>query len=256
MGKKIAAVIIVMVVCAVGVVLWSLAGKEKNQSGEKVPSALGTTKQEWKEEEIAPDKLIIFGTYEQDGNEDNGKEPLEWIILDKHDDKMLVITRYIIDSHRYNIREDTTWETSEMREWLNGEVLEETFTEEERERILSSELENPDNPDSLVEGGNATIDYIFLLSTEEVIEYFEKPSDAKAYKTAYVVDKMVFINDENQEKLDNGEKLAAGWTLRTPGLDSMHVSGAYSYGSLLNTSGNEVSNNSNNIRPAMWITIE
>ena len=40
-------------------------------------------------------ETLMFGSYEQDGDEENGPEPIEWIVLDKDDEgNILVISRY------------------------------------------------------------------------------------------------------------------------------------------------------------------
>ena len=41
--------------------------------------------------------FILFGEYEQDNDESTGKEAIEWLVLDKQEDKMLVISRYGLD---------------------------------------------------------------------------------------------------------------------------------------------------------------
>ena len=43
-------------------------------------------------------EILSFGAYEQDNNTSNGKEEIEWIVLDKKDDRMLVISRYALDN--------------------------------------------------------------------------------------------------------------------------------------------------------------
>ena len=50
-----------------------------------------------------------------------------------------------------------------MREYLNGEFYN-SFDIAERERIIASENENPDNPWYAASGGKPTDDKIFLLS--------------------------------------------------------------------------------------------
>ena len=45
---------------------------------------------------------VLFGAYEQDNDLDNGKEAIEWRVLDKKDDKILVISRYALDYMDFN----------------------------------------------------------------------------------------------------------------------------------------------------------
>ncbi|MBP3696995.1 MAG: hypothetical protein J6J45_05560, partial [Clostridia bacterium] len=63
---------------------------------------------------------ITFGSYEQDNDLSNGKEPIEWLVLDKQDGKVLVISKYALDAKPYNDEYvDVTWETCTLRSWLN-----------------------------------------------------------------------------------------------------------------------------------------
>jgi len=45
---------------------------------------------------------ITFGAYEQDYNTSNGKEAIEWLVLEKKNNRLLVISRYALDCKRYN----------------------------------------------------------------------------------------------------------------------------------------------------------
>ena len=59
---------------------------------------------------------IYFGEYEQDNEISTGKEAIEWLVLDKQEDKMLVISRYGLDCQPYHTEyEEITWETCSLR---------------------------------------------------------------------------------------------------------------------------------------------
>ena len=52
---------------------------------------------------------VTFGSYEQDNDTSNGKEPLEWIVLSYQDGKSLLISKYGLDCQPYNtVRADMT----------------------------------------------------------------------------------------------------------------------------------------------------
>ena len=59
---------------------------------------------------------IIFGTYEQDNNPDNGPEPIEWDVLDSKDGNVLVVSKYVLDWKEYqtptSARTTATWESA------------------------------------------------------------------------------------------------------------------------------------------------
>lgn len=46
---------------------------------------------------------FTFGHYEQDNNSSNGKEPIEWLVLDRKGNEVLVISKYCLDSKPYAI---------------------------------------------------------------------------------------------------------------------------------------------------------
>ena len=46
--------------------------------------------------------IVTFGRYEQDGNEENGPEGIEWIVLDVQDGKVLLLSKYGLEVKPYN----------------------------------------------------------------------------------------------------------------------------------------------------------
>ena len=45
---------------------------------------------------------ITFGKYEQDGNRENGKEDIDWKVIKKEKNKMMVISDKILAYEPYN----------------------------------------------------------------------------------------------------------------------------------------------------------
>ena len=77
---------------------------------------------------------VIFGSYEQDGNTGNGAEDIEWIILARTGDNALLLSKYGLDTKRYNEGYgDVTWGQSDIRSWLNGSFMDTAFTVRSRE---------------------------------------------------------------------------------------------------------------------------
>lgn len=97
----------------------------------------------------------------------------EWRVLDIKNNAALVLTENIIELRAYHNRPgDVTWANSELREYLNGAFLN-TFTEEDRLKIIPATVVNSDHPWFDTNGGDDTVDNIFLLSIEEVAcKYF------------------------------------------------------------------------------------
>ena len=52
--------------------------------------------------EINSVATVKLGKYEQDNNFDNGKEDIEWIVVEKEGGKALLLSKYIIDLKQYD----------------------------------------------------------------------------------------------------------------------------------------------------------
>lgn len=100
-----------------------------------------------------------------------------WLVLDVQGNKALIFSanqsykKYDDTPYYYSHKEEPyTWEISYLRKYLNGEYYN-NFTIPERNRILTTDLVNEDNPDWGSEGGNNTQDKIFVLSASEMERY-------------------------------------------------------------------------------------
>ncbi len=196
----------------------------------------------WNPQDYDSDNLsIIFGSYEQDNNLDNGAEPLEWNVIKEEDGKVLLICRYGIEAMQYHTSDDdVTWETCSLRQWLNHDFIDMAF-DDEKEDIQLSLLENKDG--MLSKGGNTTQDYVFLLSEEEFNENME--FDAKTQLSEYAGKKVdtVYIK---------GNFLARAW-LRTPGA-AQNAAAVIDIQGHLEREGDYNCMAVNAVRPAMWVT--
>ncbi len=136
-------------------------------------------------------EYVTLGTYEQDGNEDNGKEPIEWLVLTQEDDKMLVVSKNCLDYLRYpdDWESNICWETSSLRDYLNGDFINNTFSKEDQQSILQTKNQNKASDDyySTVDG-NTTEDKVFLLSIDEVQKYLPASTSSESSKIAYGTD--------------------------------------------------------------------
>ena len=165
--------------------------------------------------------IVTFGMYEQDNIISNGSEPIEWVVLDQKHGKVLLLSKYALDCRQYNEEwVDITWENCTLRSWLNDEFLKTAFHERERSYIAVTQLSNADNSEYGTSGGNNTEDKIFLLSKEEVLNYFssdprEWDPARRAQVTDYAKAQGIYWCDWNEETYGN-----AWWWLRSPGLNS------------------------------------
>lgn len=95
-----------------------------------------------------------------------------WIILDKQEDKVLCIKKKPISNVVYNTNDrNVTWETSQLRNYLNSEYMKEKFCEEEIAKIELTKVTTNDNTKYTTKGGNPTQDKLYILSLEEVLKY-------------------------------------------------------------------------------------
>lgn len=74
--------------------------------------------------------IVTYGHYEQDLNTNNGKEPIEWIVLqyDAENGKCLLLSLYALDARRFDLSTYQGWDMSEIRSWLNGTFLNNAFS--------------------------------------------------------------------------------------------------------------------------------
>ena len=162
-------------------------------------------------------EYVTLGTYEQDGNEDTGKEPIEWLVLKQDDEKMLVVSKYCLDYLTYpdDWTSNIIWETSSLRSHLNSEFFNNAFTSDEQQAVLLSEIQNKASEDyySTVDG-NPTQDRVFLLSIDEVQAYLPASTSSEPSKRAYGTDYLYGILQEHQAygNVQNGDPVM--WALR------------------------------------------
>ncbi len=189
---------------------------------------------------------FIWGTYEQDADESNGQEDIVWIILDSTDDAVLLLSLKNLDTLRYNETESgsATWETCTLRTWLNGSFLDTAFTEEERARIMATDISTADNDVFGTPGGNDTTDNVFLLSIEEVTRYFPVPEDRQALNTDYA---------RTHGAYDNGGY--GNWWLRSPGTNSSAAKTVSCFGGESSDSGTQMWDDINAVRPSLWLNV-
>ena len=123
-------------------------------------------------------ETVYFGHYEQDNDLSNGKEPIEWIVLEVQDGKSLLLSKYVIDAHPYNSNSDSNiWEESSLRKWLNGSFFSTAFSDTQKPFILLTDVDNSEMQDYSWwshGGSDNTEDRLFVLSYAETIIFKEQ----------------------------------------------------------------------------------
>ena len=127
--------------------------------------------------------IIQFGNYHG---------VIDWLVLDKCDNKLLIVTRDCIDSLPYDSQHGACfWRFSSLREWLNNGFIKETFSEDEQKSINSTKI--------LIDDVSATIDKVFLLSFKECSEYFYRDKVKNAVIN-YLTDNGIVHNSKKAPK--------------------------------------------------------
>lgn len=187
---------------------------------------------------------VTFGRYEQDNRMENGKEPLEWIVLDVQDNQAMLLSKYCIDTVIfYPERVPMYWGKSDLRVWMNGDFLQEAFTPEEQASILTTTVKNA-NPHGMKGAGDDTLDKIYLLSKTEVLRYFPEMADRVAYPTEYAKSKGCTVDSKTG---------SCRWWTRTSGARKMDICGMRLDGRITSYGMQDVDWPTNTMRPVMWI---
>ena len=198
----------------------------------------------------------------------------DWRVLDVQSDRAKIITEHVIEHRQYHHTwEAVTWETSDIRRWLNNDFIH-RFSESDRARIVETHVINNANPWDFTDwgwyantpGGNDTMDRIFLLSIDEVLRYFgdsglvalgatmgANEREAYGYKMWWGMG----INDQYNEArvARNLNGLASLWCLRSPGRTPNYAAVVFAEGILLILGSNFVWSEPG-VRPVLWLSLE
>ena len=172
---------------------------------------------------------IYFGNYWQNDTNGDGKadqndqkEPIKWRVLSVNGNDAFLLADKNLDDKLYN-KEHTsvTWATCTLRTWLNDTFLNTAFTPAEQTAIKNTTVVNKDNPYYGTEGGENTIDKVYLLSIAEVCntaygfngEFDTNSETREAKNTAYAKECGAWTSTSTEYE-GNG-----WWWLRSPGTD-------------------------------------
>ena len=192
----------------------------------------------------APGDTVYFGTY--------AGVNIEWLILTKKDNKLLLISEKGLAIKKYNDKftTDVTWENCDLRNW--SEVFSTTAFSTNEQMMIQ--------PTSLDEG---TTDKVFVLSVSEFNEYFSGKESSKCVPTVYA---------KSNGALDGIDDTNCWWWLRTPSGYKSRIACVNNFGSIeprgaemYSDSGISLGNGDGVIyeryknicvRPAMWISVK
>lgn len=170
--------------------------------------------------------VVEFGSYEQDGDTSNGKEPIEWRVLAVEGNRAYVVSQKALDARAFNADEDdgNDWNSSDLKKWLENDFASQAFTGDEMKEI----------------NGVPT-----LLSVDEANNYFKSDNDRICMPTQQAVSNGAWTTD------DNG---ACYWWLRSPGDLSDCAARVRADGDVY-SAGDCVDYTDNAVRPALWVNL-
>lgn len=134
-------------------------------------------------ETYKPGDIITFGHYEADGDSSNGKEAIEWQVLECDGKRAKLISVWGLEAKKFNDYEadNVTWEICTLRNWLNEAFLNTAFTSEEQAQLEEVHVRSGVFP------GTITCDKVWLLSIPEVKKYFKDENARLCYPTQHAI---------------------------------------------------------------------
>lgn len=130
----------------------------------------------------------MFGQYEQDGNLDNGSEPIAWQVLDVQGGKALLMSRYALDCLPFHDEKtDAAWNQSALNAWLQAD-FHAAFTDAEWAAIAPVTLADTaadGNPEWQNTDAEPAETHVFLLSYAQVMQYLPEQEQRKVSGTEY-----------------------------------------------------------------------
>ena len=203
-------------------------------------------------------EIVTFGSYRQlvDSTE---KQPIEWYVLSDDGNQMLLYSKYILDLQQfYSERTSVSWKDNLLREWLNNDFYDMAFTDDEKESIILTKLNNID----YIVGDYTTEDRVFLLAYKDLINseygfstnHKEKSVNRRSAPTPYIVERMKieFDHDISKNKTRTSyEKPSYVYALRSREDKEYRIDSVDSLGFV--SRDNYLVNDSIFIRPAIYV---
>lgn len=171
---------------------------------------------------------IKLGKYEQDGNISNGKESIEWIILDTHSEEnsVLLISKYCLEFKQYHNASpymdsegnyDFTrnigiaWVDCDLRRWLNSDFYAKVFSNIEKSKLIPINIIY--SLDLMNDNSHWITDNVSILSTEEAQRLFNNQVQLSTSATV-----QAYLNRDDKYNLTGAQKHSkyiASWWLRS-----------------------------------------
>lgn len=204
-----------------------------------------------------PGDTVVFGGYLTGSftKPSDDKAPLEWKVLAREGNKLLVTTVNLPDAKPFDETgsEAVTWKTCSLRKWLNESFYNEAFTPRERAMISKAKVVTMPYGQQDAEE-EVTLDRIFLLSVEECKKYFADKADMVTPPSDLAIGTSG-ICDSADVNEDGAILLSYSYWLRTCTPDIGCVSTVYVDG-FIEMDAADADRTDILVRPAMWVEIK
>ena len=178
--------------------------------------------------------IVHLGTFEYD----ESPEPMEWIVVEAKDGKALLVSKNVIDSLPFcSDSGQNGWENSGIRSWLNTQLYDSAFTEDEKSIILTTQTGKDQ-------------DRLFLLDSNEYLSYGSEERLGENFQLLTRCQPTPFALRKGITAYSNVSY--CWWWLRSPCNGQTRASIVSSFGIVSNE---PIYKTGGGIRPAMWIDL-
>ena len=197
--------------------------------------------------------VVTFGRYPQSDIDGKTDDLIEWIVLDKRDDKALLLSKKIIDFKCYreiDWDKNNLWEMSDIREWLNKDFFYKAFRANEQLMIANALLVNNNERSGKLDE-ISTDDKVFLLSVDEIKQYFGPFQIGTINGIESFWSYQLKAEYTNYVGPEYESLTTCNWWLRSSSAD-YHSAVRVTVDGFLDEGGEYV-NNDYGVRPALWV---
>ena len=184
---------------------------------------------------------VTFGSYEQDGNASNGKEPIEWIVLQKQGSRVQLVSKDLLDYQPYRSDNNlSTWMESTLRPWLNSAFLSDAFSNEEREIVRKQVATYPQGTYhcNVTQADEMEFDYVQVPYSSSTASAAGSAAEPSAYAKSLA-----------------GASAKEDWWLSETGFEHTPVVDGPGVANEQPPAGGRAANSPNYVRPIIWISL-
>ena len=118
--------------------------------------------------------VINFGSYWQKSDKNFGKQPIEWYIVAREDNDLLLLSKYALSGVYYGYKYSEDWKHSIAREWM-AQFVEDAFDRYERSVLVQYRNMDDNLIDTAFLLSYAELRYYHVLENLEVMRCFPTP---------------------------------------------------------------------------------